>query len=246
MFQKRGVSPLLEPGKEHHIPVSCVEQGRWRPYRWRYREPREPRFEEVTDFEVAAYRAHSELRRRKVHSALMAFQTTGRPEADQAEVWAEVARKLRVAETESPTVDVTAFYEKHARSVNDLLDSVQIVTNQVGTIVAIGNEVAGMEIFDHPETWKVLHRHILSGYAADALEVLWRGKPSSLLTRTGAEAFRDTVVAALERAPVKPAPVGLGEHYLLDRNGHAVSGFALVHEGRVRHLFAFPARFPRW
>ncbi len=78
----------------------------------------------------------------------------------------------------------------------------------------------------------------LSGYAAEALELLWRGRVSQTVTDAEAKAFRDMVVAALSRATIKPSPVGLGEHHLLD--GGMVDGFALVHGGKVYQLFAFP------
>lgn len=99
-----------------------------------------------------------------------------------------------------------------------------------------------MDLFDHPETWFILHRKILSGYAADALEALWLGKKGAMQSEE-VVGFWKSVVSALDSATAKQAPVGLGEHFLLEGD---LKGFALVHNGSIRHLFAFQRKSVRW
>ena len=232
------ISLLLEAGKEHRIPVSCIEQRRWGPRR--VHRPSVPTVDERDEriaFSVAEYAAHSRLRRKKTASATMQFLMTNRPIPDQGEIWQEVSEELRAAKVDSDTEDETAFYEHHRTSIDDLLKPIATVRNQVGAIVGIGQSIVGLEVFDHPETWQILGNKVLYGYAAEALEFLWRHRFSERVSYNEARAFRDMVAAVLERATVKPAPVGMGEHHLLDGT---VSGFALVHGGKVRHLFAFP------
>jgi len=232
------ISLLLEAGREHRIPVSCIEQGRWSPRQ--VHRPSIPTADEGVErvaFSVAEYAAHSRLRRKKTESATMQFLMTNRPISDQREVWREVSAELRAAKVASDTEDATAFYEHHRTSINDLLKPIVTVRNQVGAIVGIGQSIVGLEVFDHPETWQILGSKVLYGYAAEALEFLWMRRFFNLVSYDEAKAFRDIVAAVLERATVKPAPVGMGEHHLL--NGTA-SGFALVHGGKIRHLFAFP------
>ncbi len=237
------ISLLLEAGREHRIPVSCIEQRRWSPRR--VHRPSIPTADEGVErvaFSVAEYAAHSRLRRKKTESATMQFLMTNRPISDQREVWREVSAELRAAKVASDTEDATAFYEHHRTSINDLLKPIVTVRNQVGAIVGIGQSIVGLEVFDHPETWQILGSKVLYGYAAEALEFLWMRRFFNLVSYDEAKAFRDIVAAVLERATVKPAPVGMGEHHLL--NGTA-SGFALVHGGKIRHLFAFPGS-RRW
>ncbi len=237
------ISLLLEAGKEHLIPVSCIERGRWSPRR--VSRPPVPTADgevERVAFGVAEYTAHSRLRRKKTESATMHFLRTDRPIPDQGEVWREISAELIAADVRSETEDATAFYEHHRASIDDLLKPIATVRNQVGVIVGIGQSIVGLEVFDHPETWQILSNKVLYGYAAEALESLWMRRFSKLVSYDEARAFRDMVAAVLERATVKPAPVGMGEHHLLDGT---VSGFALVHGGKVRHLFAFPGS-RRW
>jgi len=232
------ISLLLEAGKKHHIPVSCIERGRWSPRR--VHRPSVPTVDEEVErvaFRVAEYAVHSRLRRKKTESATMQFLITNRPISDQREVWREVSEELMAAKVRSETEDATAFYEHHRASIDDLLKPIVTVENQVGVIVGIGRSIVGLEVFDHPETWRILGSKVLYGYAAEALESLWMRRFSGLVSHDEAKAFRDMVVAVLGRATVKPAPVGMGEHYLFDGT---VNGFALVHGNKVRHLFAFP------
>ncbi|MFN3422005.1 MAG: ARPP-1 family domain-containing protein [Armatimonadota bacterium] len=255
------ISLLLEANKEHRIPVSCVERGRWH-FRHRrfYHEPtipsrrrfereereREEREKEPAMFEVAAFAVHANLRRIKTISAVHSHLLRSAPVAEQREVWSEVQRKLSAAQVHSPTEDETVFYERHFSSIEDLLRPMKPLENQVGALVAIGQEIVGLEVFDHPETWHVMHRKILSSYAADALESLGFRKPKALVTTYGAKAFLETLANSLDKAYVKPSPVGLGEHFLLDENMTLVGGFALVHNEAILHLFAFPASSIRW
>ncbi|MEZ8216821.1 hypothetical protein B0813_000358 [Candidatus Fervidibacteria bacterium JGI MDM2 SSWTFF-3-K9] len=233
------ISLLLEAGKEHRIPVSCIEAGRWSSRRTRYPFVETREREIVRDeFEVAAYLAHSQLRRRKTETATRHFLLTGSPVAEQRDVWAEVSRELIVAGVASPTEDATTFYEHHRASIEDLLNPIKTLPNQVGAVVAIGQTIVGLEAFDHPQTWNILRGKVLYGYAAEALEFLWRQETSGLVAYHEAEAFREKIALAMEGAAVKPAPVGMGEHLLLE--GGLVGGFALVHNGKVRHMFAFP------
>ncbi len=243
------ISLLLEAGKEHHIPVSCVEQGRWG-FRSRHFYP-EPTMESEErererEFEVAAYIAHASLRHRKTAGVLRAYRLANLLRSEQGEVWAEVGRKLMAMEVDSPTADATSFYARYRSSIRELLEPMTPLPNQVGAVIAIGKKVVGIEAFDHPETWQLLHRKVLSGYAADALEALRFGMVRGLATEADAAAFRAEIANALGKAMVKKAPVGLGEHYLLDGETGRISGFALVHNEKVHHLFAFPTPAGGW
>lgn len=250
------ISLLLEAGKEHRIPVSCVERGRWS-FRRRFgREPvvlswerdSESREEEATEvaFEVAAYTAHLSLRRSKTASAVRNLWSVDKPIADQGAVWSEIERKLLSAQVSSPTRDETDFYEHHRTTIEDLLRPIELLENQVGAAVAIGQDIVGVEVFDHPETWQVVHRKILSGYAADALENLWLNRREEPVGIDGVKAFFELVVTSVDKAYVKPAPVGLGEHYLFSEDATLVGGFALVHNDSIVHLFAYPTSPKRW
>ncbi|MCS7312208.1 MAG: hypothetical protein NZ742_04760 [Acidobacteria bacterium] len=229
------ISLLLEPGKAHRIPVSCVEQGRWSARRFRPLQPsRDP---EVVAFEVAASHAlPSKLRRSKTRSAVRMLQRRRVARSDQNEVWDAIECLLERTGTDAPTRDVTAYTALRLPLVEALLKSIEILPHQVGAVVALGDRVVAVEVLDHPETWRRLYKRILQSYALDALEA--PETPPGVPSLEMARAFLGDVAQAFEEATVVPAPVGLGVHRL-PREESAVQGFALVHEGTLYHLLAF-------
>ncbi|MFA4043767.1 MAG: hypothetical protein HZRFUVUK_000545 [Candidatus Fervidibacterota bacterium] len=236
-YQNRtvNISLLLDAGKEHHIPVSCVERGRWSTRR-RGLTGLSP--STGLEFVPRGVTASSRLRRYKTATVVNHYMAFSIPVADQGVVWEEVRDELLTARVESPTEDAFEIYERYWNSIEDLLAPIKTLPNQVGAILAIGQMIVAIEVFDHPDVWSIASKKMLSGYATEALELLWRGRLSKAVSDDEARAFKDMVAGALSRATVKPSPVGLGEHHLLD--GSMVDGFALVHNGKVYHLFAFP------
>lgn len=238
------ISLLLEPGKSHTIPVSCVEQGRWRP-RW-FGPFAERRVREEPLFFLAECAAFAELRAAKVRSLSRALIAEHAPRADQGLVWERVRRKLMEAGVRSPTADLFDFYESRKGQIEEIVGEFVPVDGQVGAVIGLKGKVAGLEAFDHPETWRVRWRKVLSAYVADAIGPSTDEEKAGVegLSREQAEEFLIEAVSAFKaRAKRIPAPVGLGEHHLLTNGG--LEGFALVHKGRAVHTLVFSAEAGR-
>jgi len=226
------ISLLLEPGKKHFIPVSCVEEGRW----WA-RDSLTSLMENEALFVPSNSSAFAELRRKKVRH----FLEKESPFVLQEMVWEEVDSMLWSAGILPPTKDLFQFYEEKRAQIEEILAEFEPVEGQVGAIIGLGNRIVGIEVFDHPDTWKVRWRKTLTAYASDVVGMLGREKDAKgRLSQERAEEFLREVTSAFESEGKEvPAPVGLGKHYLLTTGN--VEGFALVHEGRPIHIFAFPA-----
>lgn len=229
------ISLLLDPGRVHRIPVSCVERGRWSSRRFHpFRPSRRPG---AVTFDIAACALPAELRRSKTRSTVRTLRHHRVARSDQAEVWAIAEAYLERTGTDAPTRDVTAYTARYLPPADALLAAVEPLDRQVGAVVAIGGRVAAIEVLDHPETWRRLHRKVLRSYALDALEA--RETASGAPSPKAAQALWEDVARAFERATVVPAPVGLGEHRLLEEADGTVQGFALVHAEALYHLLAF-------
>ncbi len=139
-------------------PVSCVEHGRWS-YRAGGRR-----------FRAAEHHLFAAARREKVRSVSDNLRASGRAASDQGQVWEMIADKTRRMAAASETDAVDAVYEKHSLDLEGLLGSLAPEPAQVGVLVGIGGEVAGLDIVDHPETWQKVSRKILRSYGIDALE----------------------------------------------------------------------------
>lgn len=198
------------------IPVSCVERGRWA---WRGRR-----------FAASDVSLFASARRAKAAQVTDLLHRTGRHLSDQREVWDAVSERAARVEAESATEAMHEVYERHRGAVAEAREALAPRPGQVGAIVYLAGAWAGFEVLAGPRLFERAWPRLAAGYVADALGV----RPRKRLTPPFAD-----VVDLLMRSPVEPAPsVGLGEEHRV-AGGKAV-GAALVAEGRVAHLMAFP------
>jgi len=208
-------SVLIGAGQTVTIPVSCVEQGRWA-YRSRL-------------FAAAGRTLYASVRRQKAAQVYTALRMRGQHESDQAEIWADLAARQEAHGIESPTAAMSDIYETRSRDLEELCRALTPDTGQVGAIIYGGGQWWGLELLPGPALFGKAWSRLLSGYAMDAL-LVEPGQPGE----SSAERL-----AALLRVPAEIFPaVGLGEDYRF-RSGDFL-GAALVAEGRLAHLMAFP------
>jgi hypothetical protein len=212
------VTILVAARSELTIPVACVEAGRWH--------------SQSREFAPADRTLHASGRRQKMQQVSASMRIDGSRAADQGAVWAEIDAKSARLGTSSDTRAAAAMYEQRHIVLDRLVETCGLVPGQVGAIFAIRGSLVGMEVFDHPDSWKRLGPKLLRSYALDALdrEVGGNGfgQPSPTL-------FIETVASLeTERFPA----VGLGDDHRIDAPG--VVGGALVNGAQVIHLTAFP------
>jgi hypothetical protein len=200
------------------IPVSCVEQGRWA-----YRSQR---------FESADTTLFASLRAKKAARVSAAVRRSGQHLSDQGEVWADLAGRARKYGVESPTGAMHAVYERYARDVAASRAALAARPRQVGALVFLGDQWAGLDLLASPGLFASAWPRLCAGYAADAI-----GSPEGGPPAEGAP----TVLARLAATPIEEAPtVGLGREFRVV--GMEVLGAALIVDDRLAHLAAFPAQ----
>jgi hypothetical protein len=211
---------ILVPARETlHIPVSCVEAGRWA------RRSRE--------FAAAGRTHYASGRAKNLKQVNISLHATGTRHGDQSEVWSDIEEKAVRMCAPSKTNAAAALYEKVHRSLVDFQERLEAVPRQAGAIFTINGIVAGMDLFDRPATWrKSMHKLVLS-YGLDALDNA-HGPASD--AKPQPKKFLKAIQAA-PRAQFKA--IGLGEDVRID--GGKIIGGALAVEGKLVHLVAFPA-----
>ena len=106
-----------------HIPVSCVEAGRWA------RRSREF---------AAAGRAHYATgRARKLEQVSCAMHAFGTREADQGDVWQNIDAKSRRMKAGSATHAAAAMYERSRSKLDAFLEELEAVPRQAGAVFTI-------------------------------------------------------------------------------------------------------------
>lgn len=213
---------LVPPGRRTVVPVSCVEAGRW--------ERRSRAFRSAPRTQFAEGRA---ARTKQVTESML---SAGERRSDQSAVWDLIEEKSARMATRSETSAMSDVFDGHAASIEEFVAAFPPVARQVGAVFCIDGMPVGLEMFDSAATWRKLGAKLVRSYALDAIDRGGRGGRGERWIDLASSRDFATRVAEVEGAAF-PA-VGIGEDVRL--TGGAAEGAALVAEGRVVHLSAFP------
>jgi len=210
---------ILAPAhREIRIPVSCVEQGRWR--------------FDSSHFEASNRSVFSELRAEKVAQVSMCLDVGRGADSDQHAIWQGLHEKARRMGSDSSSGAMGGIYRRREADVDDYLRLARLVPGQVGAVFAINGRVVGLELFDAESTFGKYAQKVTSGYALDAIDHYTRLFPAA--RPEDASAFVERVVGSRER---RFDGVGLGTDIRLD--APQLAGAALAVSDRLVHLCAF-------
>ena len=189
-------SVLVAAHSRTPIPVSCVEQGRWR-YRSR-------------QFSSEGTHSSSKLRLWLKESVSRSLKEGQGHTSDQGQVWREVRRQMAALDSSSATGAMEDTYRAHGSRLTEFQDRLPYVEGASGLAVAVGQQVVAVDLFDKPATCRKVWQRLLTGVVLDAIED-FKSEPtaetadvSSLLSRV-----RDQV---WEHAPA----VGEGQEFRAD------------------------------
>lgn len=189
-------SVLVAAGSRTPIPVSCVEQGRWR-YRGKH-------------FSSGGSHSSSKLRHLLKRSVGESLRAGHGHTSDQGAVWGEVSRQMGSLGSTSETAAMSDTYERHQGRLEEFRERLKYVENASGMAVAVGPLVVAVDVFDRPSTCGKVWDRLLSGVVMDALE---SGTPG----RVAEAADVEGLLSRLRAAAWEPAPaVGEGQEYRSD------------------------------
>src|SRR5207248_892772 len=196
------------------LPVSCVEQGRWR----------------YTSRHFAPSGGHSSSKLRGVLKSSVtrsAYSGQGHG-SDQGAVWAEVTRQMTALGSSSPTGAMSDTYEAHRNTLREHLARLGYPEGAVGLAVAVGDKLVMVDVFDAPQTCSKVWPRLLTGVVLDAAE-----SPDPVTPP--ASGVVDAAIAELQAGPWRPVTAaGAGEEYRGEPAGRW-HGSVLAHGGVVVH-----------
>jgi hypothetical protein len=206
-------SVLIAANTKTKIPVSCVEQGRWRYISHR--------------FGVSGHYASSKLRqilKKSVHASAEAGMGH---RSDQAEVWQEVGRQMESHSSVSATMAMSDTYVAKQSSMTEYQSRLKYVEGAVGLAVSIGDRVVSVDVFDKPSTCRKVWDRLMTGAIMEGLETKPAEKPVE-------KAAAEQLVAALRNSAWEEMPAaGAGNEFrFADGERHAS---ALVYDGALVH-----------
>jgi hypothetical protein len=204
------VTVLVAANTKTRIPVSCVEEGRWRARSFY--------------FGTARHAAYPELRRRKAERLSATPFARG---AAQGEVWQALTEKAGRLGVHSPTGAQADVFSKYERDLGLLRGAFPLQTGQSGALLVLRERFC-LDYVSRPEAFARLYPKLLEGYLLDALEEVDSRSSGDL------NAFIAAVAdGALGRRP----SAGLGDDIRL--HGERTVGSGLELDGELLQLCAF-------
>jgi len=149
-------SVLVAARSTTKIPVSCVEQGRWR-----FR---------TAHFASGGTHSPSMLRHCLKASVSRSVNAGGSHRSDQGAVWEEVARQQVALGAFSGTGAMSDTFEAHRKRLDEFREKIQYVEGASGVAVAVRGKVVAVDLFDKPSTCQKVWDRLMSGFMLDAIE----------------------------------------------------------------------------
>jgi len=207
-------SVLVAAHSKLKIPVSCVEQGRWR-YNSKY-------------FNSSGSHSSSKLRKSLKASVSRSVQQKQGHKSDQGKVWEEVSSLCQDFSVDSVTGAMSDVYGSYNERIKDFQEKLNYTEGAVGVVAAIGNSIVSLDVFDKPATCEKVWKRLLTGLVFDALAV---GETEDFATSADVEKLLN-VAGTLTWEPAHA--VGEGEEYRAESpSGDHAS--ALLYEGTLVH-----------
>ncbi len=205
-------SVLIAAKTKTVLPVSCVEQGRWR-----YTSKQ---------FTSSEYHSSSKLRKVLKKSVNDSTMSGGGHSSDQGAVWSEVSRQMNSVGSRSDTLALADTMTQHKPHIDRHVAEVAYAEGAAGLAVAVGGKIVSVDLFDAAETCRKVWPRVISGMALDAME-----EPGAS-TVTAAEV--EAALAGLAAEPWQPVrAAGAGEE---ERSESARwHGSALALNGNLVH-----------
>ena len=144
------VTVLVEAGAKLPIPVSCVEQGRWR--------------RTSSEFGSGDYISHSHLRRMKAQA--LAAQPLARGVA-QGEVWDEVRAKQSRMGVRSATSASRDTFVAHGKRLRELEAAFVPQPGQCGAVLGLGDDLC-LDAVSRPEAFRTMAERALKPSPSDS------------------------------------------------------------------------------
>ncbi len=201
-------SVLIAAGSKTKIPVSCVEQGRWR--------------SKTAHFSSSGSHSSSKLRGILKKSVSESSIRDGSHGSDQGAVWKEVQRQMSSLDAASPTAAMSDTFDSYRPRQQEYQNRLEYIEGASGLAVAVGGKVVAIDLFDRPSTCRKAWNRLLTGVVMDALEA----------NRAEGSASVDDVRALLGKLSASdwrqiPA-VGEGEEFRCDADAETHASALLV------------------
>ena len=211
---------LIAGRTETAIPVSCVEERRWR--------------YDSQKFSSGENVMHASLRRQAQFSVCESLARGDGHRSDQGRIWSNNAEKSQRMKVKSPTMAMSDVFEKYETKLSDYSDGFHLIDQQVGALFAIDGNAVGVECFASSDTFVRFFDKLIASCAMDAIESADENKTEPSVAPGKAIAF----IESLQKTKEKRHPV-VSVGATISFQSRIAQGAALADGQNVLHLSAF-------
>ena len=159
------------------------------------------------------------------------MKRSGDRQSDQSQVWSDISAYKDSLSVDSPTEAMSDIYDELEPDLKRYKKAFKAQKDQVGLLVAVGGKVEGLELFDNSQTSSHYLERLVSSYALSSF-----ADEGNVGTAEKLDA--DKFIGKVKNANTERFDA-LGEGDDLRLSGEAMTGGALLAEGRIVHLVAF-------
>ena len=240
---------LLAPHVSLRIPVTCVEAGRWSDAAQIYAnvepevgtgdtevaqtQPEAPRVRKARAF-TSDETAYASLRSKHYRAVSGSLAAGGGYLSDQGAVWSEVASRMEVTGSYSPSGAMHALYKtpERANKLRETVAALKRPEGALGFIATLNGRPLGAELFADEALASAYWEKLARSYAVEALDADVVAQETAPASQS--HLLEDALAAEIQ---VHPSP-GLGEDARLA--GVHVTGAGLAYNGVAVHVSLFP------
>jgi hypothetical protein len=212
-------SILLAPNSKTHIPVCCVERGRW---------------SHISEkFQSTDYIAPSFLRAKKAGRINDSLASGMSFMANQGEVWDDVKSYSIRAGVKSKSDNLSDVFEGKRGDFDQFISGFKLNTNANGMAVFVKGNLLSIDIFNRTNIFAEYFPRILRGCAMEVFGL----KGSAEITEAEASYKAIDFIEKFERQEFRDYPgagVGIERRY----RSEELTGFELVYNSNLIHLTA--------
>ena len=217
-------SVFLSPGSKTRLPVSCVEQGRWR---------------RVSDtFTGREFTAPAFMRSMKARQVTEGLSGSRGHVSQQGDLWDGVSRLSSVARVRSATENLSDVYTQRAEDLAAFTESFIPDPGANGVALYVGHRLHCVDLFHRTDVFREYFPRIVLGVAMEA--VVAQDHAEGVAEAEGKFRTQD-LLDRYEGMTFNEFPgVGVGIERRFDNDD--VTGCELQYEARMVHLAIFTLR----
>lgn len=213
-------SVFLAPNSKTIIPVSCVEQGRWRHLSQK--------------FKGNDYLAPSKLRAKKSEEVKENLKINNSFMCSQHSVWSEVEDYQINLRVSSPTSNLSDVFEEKKTDIDKFIADFKVDDAANGMTVFINNNILSVDSFNKTNIFKEYFQKILRGVSSEAI---FLKEVNSNIAEAEIKFKTLNFFDELEKTKSNIYPgVGVGNERRFDSD--KISGFNLYFNDQTIHLTA--------